>query len=204
MLLYAIVSMLAIWKYNYYKHTALRFLLFYMLLQMVAEYIGMYLGKTYGANAWWYSVSYFFSFLYIYLIFRDGVQSRKFKKNISRGMFLYIVSYISLVLIFGFDAISNTSIYIFGASIAIGCIVLYYVDLLKTNNIVSMRTNLLFWVSVGLLLFYVGYLPIKSIYLVSKQLLALSAFKGIHYTLIIIMNLCFITGFLLVKPRTQP
>lgn len=204
MLLYVLVSIIALWKYRFYKHTGLRFFLMYVFIQMITETVGLYLGKKFGANAWWYSCMYLVTFLYVYVLFREGIKTLKYQVFITYTMYLFVLSFAVFAFLFGFGAVSNTIIYIIGASFGIFTVILYYVDILKTNEIVAVKTNLLFWVSVGLLLLYVGYVPIKSIYLVSDDLASLDVFKAIHYTLIIIMNLCFITGFLLVKPRMQP
>jgi hypothetical protein len=65
------------------------------------------------------------------------------------------------------------------------------------------KNDLLFWVSVGLFLFYIGYIPIKIIRTwFYKPDSFFEILLVIQSSLIIIMYLFFLTGFLWMKKRS--
>lgn len=204
MVLYALVSIIALWRYSFYKNTSLRYFLFFILLQLFVEYIGDYISENFGINAWWYICYYFLNFSYLFILFKTNITSASFRKYVGWCLYLFIAFFMMFIIVFGFDKYSNAFIFISGATLLIISVVFYYVDLLKSTAVINIKSNLLFWISVGVLLFYVGYLPIKILFIVSSELQEFQVFRLIHRILIIIMNLCFITGFLLVTPKLPP
>jgi hypothetical protein len=95
--------------------------------------------------------------------------------------------------------------YVVGAVILIGCIILYFIEILGSTGILYIREDLLFWISVGLLLFYVGYIPIKltRYFFAIENVDVYMNLRRVHLLLILIMYGCFITGFLWMKRRLR-
>ena len=85
-----------------------------------------------------------------------------------------------------------------GSIILIIGILMYLATLRKRGNPVRLRHNLLFWISLGLLLFYPFY-PLFLIIGVHYSDLYSSFFGVIHRALIAAMYSCFIVGFVFLK-----
>jgi hypothetical protein len=89
--------------------------------------------------------------------------------------------------------------WVVGSIFLIITIIFYFIQLLKSDKIIVFHKNLLFWISIGLLLFHTGTLPF-AIKTTSYALL-----NGIHnlfliiWILAIIMYLIFTFGFIWSK-----
>jgi len=87
------------------------------------------------------------------------------------------------------------SIILAGIFIVISIIILL-IELLNSDKILKINKLLLFWISIGVLLFYSGILPI---YVVVDLLNYQGLFDYIILGLNIVMYGCFITGFIVSK-----
>ncbi|MFT7072719.1 MAG: hypothetical protein ACJA1Z_000014 [Patiriisocius sp.] len=201
MILYAVASLIALWKYKYYKDTALKYFIVFLFFALFIEWMGLYIGKKYGSNALLYNIYYLFYFFYIIYLFKEAVHFSKFKKYISICLCFFFVVYIYSMFTIDFTKKITTWSYVTGGLFSIIAIVFYYLDLLKSDRVITIKSNTLFWISLGFLLFFVGYIPIKIIKNGIYNLQLIQSYNLLHRTLIIIMNLCFIVGFLIAKPK---
>ena len=130
------------------------------------------------------------------------MKNAKYKNWIILSAVVFIASGIINLFFQSFLSESQLLAYITGAVLLLFCIVLYYIEILSTSKVLIIDRDLLFWVSVGLLLFYVGYIPIKltRIYFEYQDNLFFSL-RIIHRLLIVILNACFIIGFLWTKKK---
>ncbi|MCK8522518.1 hypothetical protein M0D21_13115 [Aquimarina sp. D1M17] len=86
--------------------------------------------------------------------------------------------------------------YIAAATFIVISISIYFVEILNTEKVLYVKKNLLFWISVGLLLYYIGNIPFRILrnyyeYLTDATILVL-----LNIILAVIMNICFIIGFI--------
>jgi len=90
--------------------------------------------------------------------------------------------------------------YVFGAALLIAANCAYLVSL-KGQTKVRVFSDLLFWVSLGSLLFHIVYTPIMVIQDLAPQLA--HSYSGImrtiHLTMIVIMYSCYCIGFLTMR-----
>ena len=204
MTLYVVVFLISIYRLPLYIKTPLKYLPVILLLTLITEVLGGYIRDVYGPpNIIVFNIYYFFYFSLFYYIFLNVIEEKKFKKLIRIGVVLYWVFYLKDLI---FVDIVNDSFlysYIAGAGILVFCIILYYISILQSSLVLVVKNDLLFWVSVGLFLFYIGYLPIKMMrtwyYEINKFFEILWI---IQFSLINVMYVFFLIGFLWMKKRS--
>ncbi len=202
--LYAVVFVISLVKYSVYKNTPLRLLPLILCLTMVTEFLGRIIRDVYHLpNVIIFNIYYFFYFSFFLFIFLKTIDGEKFKKFIKLGIVLYWMFYAWDWFYTDFIGKGFVISYIAGAGILILCIILYYISILQSSLVLLIKNDLLFWVSVGLFLFYIGYLPIK---IIRTWFYRLNSFFEIllliQFSLIIIMYLFFLTGFLWMKRKS--
>ncbi len=183
--------------YHKYKDSLLKYFIFYLWFVVFVEYLGYFHGKYFaqGSNHLLYNIFYIISFGYLFFLY--GSILKKKKKIVKYSYIVYIITF----TVYGFftDYLTEfqTIPYVVGASLLILAIIFYFTEILATEKVLHTKKNLLFWISVGLLLFYVGSIPFTitiNYYAQIKE--GISFLFAINYCLIIILNLCYIIGFI--------
>ncbi|MFD2188755.1 hypothetical protein [Aquimarina celericrescens] len=147
-------------------------------------------------NALLFNLFYLISFTYLLntyrLVIKDSVRKKIVKYSIG--------TYITLFTINGFYENylieSQTIPFIMASSFLILSVIFYFVEILGTEKVLHTKKNLLFWISVGLLLFYAGSIPFRIALNYYAKAGGFNFLFAINYLLIIILNLCFIIGFI--------
>ncbi|WP_158847565.1 hypothetical protein [Algibacter sp. L1A34] len=86
--------------------------------------------------------------------------------------------------------------YLIASVLLITSIVFYFSEILNTNEVLFIKTNLMFWISVGYLLYLAGNIPIRVVRNYLFELVDLQNVLEISSILSIVMNFCFILGFI--------
>ncbi len=161
-----------------FKHTYLRYFLFLLwfifLSEIFAHYIHdhkikslIYYKESNGwyYNHWVYNVLDTLSFMVYYYIFYNALNTLKHKKLVKLFAILYILfSIINWTFIQNFLSEMQSYLFITGAIFLIISIILYFIELLKSEKILIFHKNLLFWISIGLLIYYAGSIPFAAEY----------------------------------------
>lgn len=188
--------------YKKYSHTYLRFFPWLLLYVFLNEIFAGYFNSLFGNNAHIYNVYNIIFFMYFYFVFYTNEQRKSYKLWILIAAICFMVTSIVNAVYQPFGSQPQLLSYIVGACVLLFCIILYFIEILYTPQILHIRKDLLFWVSIGLLLFYVGYIPIKVSRAFFEQKDNNFITLGIvHCILVIIMNTCFIIGFLWTKKK---
>ncbi len=204
MALYVIVLIVAIVKYPLYKDTPLKYLPIIFFLTAAIEYIGSFIKFDYKlVNLFIYNTYYLLYFTFFFYVFMKMIDDYKFIKLIKIGIAIFWLFFIYDLVFTGITKFSFILTYIAGAGLLVLCIILYYISVLQSSLVLVVKNDLLFWISVGLFLFYIGYIPIKIIKTWFYQADDFFVFLLlIQYSLITIMYLFFLTGFLWMKKRS--
>ncbi|MEK6154639.1 hypothetical protein WIW50_15330 [Flavobacteriaceae bacterium 3-367] len=147
-----------------------------------------------------YSIFFYLYFLYLYWCYIENAKAKAFIRY--SGIFFLLVALIN-PFFQDFMIRSQLYSYLVGGFLLIICSVLYLIQLRDPGRTFSLSRDLLFWLSLGLLIFYLGYLPIKIIKnssIINDMGVAIMA-RRIHLSLILIMYSCFIIGFLRMRRR---
>ncbi|WP_111881211.1 hypothetical protein [Aequorivita sp. CIP111184] len=202
--LYVIVFLVAIIRFPLYKNTPLKYLPIIFFFTIATEYGGYFTKYDYLViNQVIFNIYYLIHFLFFFYVFMEIIDDKRFKKYIKIGIGIFLIIFLSDLIFTNIYENSFARTYIAGAGILVLCIILYYINILQSSLVLVIKNDLLFWVSVGLFLFYIGYIPIKIIktwfYKPDNffELLIL-----IQSSLVTIMYLFFLTGFLWMKKRS--
>lgn len=196
-----------------YKTTHLRVFLYLLWLITITEFSAgfiynqkiewlLYYGeKTKSFYNWWmFNILDTVSFLVYYYIFYKTLQSIKFRLWVKIFAISYcVLSVFNWVFIQDFFTEMQSYLYVIGAIFLIISIIFYFIELLKSERILKFHRSLLFWISIGLLLYYSGTIPFAA------QYNGYALIPGIHKLFLIIyilataMYLLFTFGFIWSK-----
>ncbi len=201
--LYLVVFVISLIRFPLYKDSPLKYFPLILLFTVITEFLGGYIRDFIGtSNLIIFNIYYFFYFTLFHYVFLKAIEEAHFKKYIKVGIVLFWISYLRDILLVDIFNYSFIASYIVGAGVLIFCIILYYISVLQSSLVLVIKNDLLFWVSVGLFLFYIGYLPIKIMrtlfFDLTKFYLILLI---IQFSLIIVMYLFFLIGFIWMKKR---
>lgn len=206
-----LASVMGVVYFYKYKNTPLKCFLYLLWYITFTEFFAGYASETgvlifYTDNngnhytVWFYNVLNFITFNTLYYIYFKSLKTIKFKKWIKIFALVYIGMYILNWLFIQNFILENSEIPNIISSIFLTITILFYfIELLKSDKIVVFHKLLLFWISIGLLLFYTGTIPF------SLKLNGYMLITGIHklfsivYILAIIMYSIFTFGFIWSK-----
>lgn len=192
-----------------YKNTSLRYFLYLLWYITLTEFAAWFSFKYaikaliffdkngVGFNWWMYNLLRFITFNTLFFVYYKYLKTSSYKKWIKIFSIVYIiVSIVNWSFIQNF-AFSNSELpRIIGSVFLIISVLFYFVELLRSDKIVIFHKLILFWISVGLLLFYTGTIPFFL------KINDYALISGIHrlflivYILAIIMYLTFTFGFI--------
>jgi len=205
-LISAIVGTIYFYKY---KHTHLKYFLFLLWYITLTEFLGWYIikydiikllfidenGVKY--NWWLYNLLRFITFNTLFYIYFKSLNDKSFKKWIKIFAFIYNIFYIiNWALIQSFFYEMSVMPKVLGSLLLVTIAIFYFIELLKSDKIITYHKKLLFWISIGLILFYTGTIPF------SIKISGYALLKGIHnlfliiWILAILMYLIFAFGFI--------
>jgi hypothetical protein len=118
------------------------------------------------------------------------------KKIIISLISVYIL--INISMLFYIDYTKEYFVYswIIGQFFIVVSIMIYFVEVLKSEVILTIQKSLIFWISLGVLIFNVGLLPV---FVIAELIDWQGIFKYIILTVNILMATSFITGFIVSK-----
>lgn len=182
-----------------YKNTKLHYFLHFIWYTVINEIItGILLKRFLGieeANIF-YNIYYVISFLFYFSLFKKHVSNKAYRSTINVFLYVYLIS----LIINGFSQnyLTDNQIipYVIASGFLIIIIVFYYIEVLKSEKVLKIQKNLLFWISIGLIIYSIGLIPfriLRNYYtnLVDDMVPFLATF-----VLTIVMNVCFIIGFI--------
>lgn len=146
-----------------------------------------------------YNISTSITFLFLFFIYHQYTKEKTSKHFIMYFTILYIIT---LFISGSYENYLNQlqSIpFLLGAFLLMTSIIFYFAELLKSEQIQESTKDLLFWISVGLLIYYVGKMPFRIVRDYYANHNDFSTLFILNSIFTIIMNGCFITGFLIHK-----
>lgn len=186
-----------VYYYKYKKVPILKFfpiILWYVFLnELLGFYIRIYISDH---NAIIYNVYYGIFFTYLFILFRKYLKRKKFKSVVTAFLIVYFFTFFIEGFFKNYLIEFQTIAYVLAAVQLIIIIILYFIEILESDKVLVVGKNLLFWISVGLLLFYVGYVPYRIIRNFYTELTHSSLLIAVNVTLTVIMNVCYIIGFI--------
>lgn len=202
-LLSAIIGTIYFYKY---RKSSLKYFLFILWYITLTEFIGSYASKNnvfvffdengIGFNYWMYNSLYLIFFNMILYIYLKSIKKIEHKFWIK----IFIISYI-LISIINWSFIQSFIFemselpYVTGSIFLIISIIFYFIQLLKSSDTKTFHKELLFWISIGLLLFHAGTIPFSLEYNGYALILGTHKLFLIIYILSPLMYSIFTFGF---------
>ena len=146
-----------------------------------------------------YNLYHFSFFLYFYILYQKVIINLIQKNYIKYGIYFFVL--INIINIIFQNPLINFFIfpYLFGVIFLIYCLIIYFKQTLKTYTMDLLKYNLLFWVSLGLLVFHIIYLPLKIFREFKYELYI--PFRHFHLSMIVLMYVIFSIGFIVCKRK---
>ena len=212
--LYALTLLVALIKYPKYYSTPLKYFPILLMYTFLTELLG-YFTKHYEVfhisifssfirhNVIIYNIYNLVFFSYFFYVYWSYIDHKKYKKYIIFAAIFYLL--VSLINPFfqSFKLESQVYSYLAGAFAILICIILFFMEHRNSSKKLDYRFTGIKWISIGLLIFYLGYAPIKAsrFYNYTYQLNEYVHIRRIHLSLIVLMYICFIIGFLRMKRK---
>lgn len=202
-----ITAIFATIYFRKYKKSYLKYFLIILWYIVINEITGFYIREYLNkSNAIIYNIYYVVNFTFLLSVYRNFTISKTYKKCINIFIITYWIT--CIINLFYEDCLTEPQIipYILASSFLIVSILMYFIEILKSEQILNITKNLLFWISIGLLLFHIGYIPYKIIQKFSpiESIMTLEKLRSIFYSLILILNICYIIGFIWSHKMEQP
>jgi len=175
-----IAAIVAIIVYKKYRNTSVKFFLWFLIYVAFVELIGNYpryvyeydylkplkeflSGTFFKQNYWWYNIFWtiasavFYSFYFIKIL-----KTKRFKVIIKICVALFFISVILKIAI-DFKALFNSLIVfntVFGASIIIICTILYFMEVLKSEKILTFYRSINFFIATIIFIWFLVVTPL--------------------------------------------
>lgn len=198
-IIYAITIIVGLFTYSKYAHNKpLKLFLIFLIYSFFTELIGAYVGRILVINT---NVIYnswnIASFLFYAFFILTSIKNEKKQWYIKFLLVLFIgLTVINISFFASFTGevlVSNMLLSSFFVSI---CIIIYFTELLQSDEILNIKNSLFFWICFGAFLYNFAFLPAVAL---AKYTSFFGVFKYITFGLNIMMSLCFITGFIISK-----
>ncbi len=170
------------------------FLIYSLTTELAVFVIGQIFRKVtfYIYNSWNFANSYF----YFYFFYKLTVS--RFVKNSIKiiALFYTVASIIEIAFFTNFISESMNFNVLVSSVLIVVSVMYYFIELLKSDAVLKIGYSIYFWISIGVLLFNIGMVPI---FVIAKLIAYNGVFDIIILMLNILMSLCFITGFIVSK-----
>lgn len=174
----------------------------FLLITIAVEYYGNYLANRGKSNILLYNLFSTCMFIFFFYIIALLVRRRN-AKNI---MLLLIVLYPAAALInmFFFQVNSiHTTTYAAGCFLIVGCCIYYFYELFRQPAGGSLLVNPAFWISTGLLFYYICGIPLFGFISIWRNLPRVIVES--YFTFVTLVNIflytLFTIGFLCIRTR---
>ena len=183
--------------YAKYKRTFLRYFLVLLWYTVLNELLGIFIRDNISShNAIVYNIYYVINFSLLFLIFKNHLLSKVYRKWSLLFLLIYLISFSINGFFENYIVEFQSFPYIIAACSLIIIIAFYFIEILNSTRVLNVKKNLLFWISIGLLIYYIGNIPFRILRNYYSNSTDLSILFLINIVLTIIMNFCFIIGFI--------
>ncbi len=191
------------WKDTYWKWFPI-----YLTFITAAEIIGVSFARKKMVDINFHFYSYFvipIEFLFFFWVFNHAFKTTKYSRLPKICTAVYFIALISDAFYF-----KNYRVFYYSFSYTVGNILLlimilnFFIQLVNSDKVLKFRQNILFWVSAGLLIYYLGSCPYYGLrnLLVYKYRDLNMYYSVFVYILNCLMYLTFALSFICGKPNS--
>jgi len=196
-----VTAIVAFFYFKNYQDSFLKYIFFYFWYNAVNLSLAYYTDNILEVdNGYLFNIYQAVLYILIYWILKNVIKSKIRLKIVNVLFLIYIVVQIFEVIYISNNLVTDYLVlsYFTGGIIAILSIMYYGIELLQSQNITSLRSNLTVWFFMGNLIFWIGYLPISITYEYYEHLNEdlVKDLEIVQNIFIILQNSIFIIGFL--------
>lgn len=204
--LFAFITGLSYWKkikHSYWKWFVI-YLGFIVVLEITAKYIG-YVLENIKLNG---DLYYFFGlpvqFFFFYWLFYKWFENRSEKVWPIIGAAVYVLAWLAdFFFLRGIRLWFSSFSYTVGNIVLLVLIILFFLKFINSNEILGYKFSMMFWVCIGLILFYLGTFPFyalrNTLYLHYKNIFY--PYWDTNFVLNYLMYIFFTLTFIWGKPK---
>lgn len=195
-LITAIIGTIYFYKYKNTKLHNFIYLIWYIALNEII--VGILLKRILKIQEldWLYNIYYLVYFCMLLIIFRSFLKHRKNKVIVTFFIYCYLISLVINGLYQNYLTELQIIPHIFVSCLLIITITFYFIEILNSEKVLEVKRNLLFWISIGLLIHSIGSIPFRILRNYYNGLTDGHVSFLTTVILTVIMNLCFIIGFI--------
>mgnify|MGYP005819232345 CR=1 FL=1 len=184
------------YRWNYIKNTTQRFFLYYLIYVLLNEFTAKILTYNDFGNYALYNVYDIITYSFLLGWFYKILKHKKLV--IGLALVFYIGVIVSFFVSEFMTAFVDINVYI-GTSIVLILVISYYASLLQLKDAINYSQLPAFWITTGLLIFHIGYLPIQ--FLLSFEDFDVTGIYAVISILNILQYGCFTKGFLCYQKK---
>ena len=157
-------AIIALWYYKSVKNQYWKYFFYYLLIVFSLELFGRYVGNwaLYSKVNFYNYLVIPFQFIFFYWLYAS--KSFKNKKLFWIFSLLYIVSFFLSEIYFKESKIFFSLNYTFGCCLLMILVVMEYYQQINSNDILIFQKNRMFYINLGVTIFYIGTLPFLTFY----------------------------------------
>lgn len=210
--LYFIVWLVAVFKYRSYFDTPLKYFPVYLMYTFLTELLGYFIkyheefqffsDERYNwHNVIIYNIYSVITFLFFYYIYWRVLKIAKHKKWVKYGTIIAMLSYV--VSLFFQDPLHMNLYYadLLASTILLVLIGLYFKEKKDEGPLQPMKYNLMFWTSLGLVVFHLIFPYLFVIGYEAPKIWAKYQLRQVLQVLILFMYGTFMLGFIVSKRK---
>ena len=198
-LLYLTILSIGILNYSKIRNSFyLKLFLIFIGYSLLTEILGYVVGAIFNTINYhiyntWSIVNHFF-YLFFFLALLKGT----LKRNIIKfSIVIYtVITFVDIAFFSDFFNQFLATNDIVGSFLIVIVVIMYFLELLQSDAILNLTKSMFFWISLGVLLFNIGFIPVDVI-------AEFISYSGIFRVITLILNLimagCFITGFIVSR-----
>jgi len=206
---FEIIACITAWlKYAQLRKTYWAAFPFYLSFIVLSEFAGYFLKELFPKHPE-YNTHYYgyfeipVEFLFFFFVFYMAIPKRANRLLIVICTVIYLLVWLAEIKYVAENVNSFYSLsYTMGNLLLLILILMFFINLATSNEIVHFRENMLFWVSLGLMIFYLGSFPFYGLFdvMIKKHEQLMERYYYVVYGLNSLMYLMFTCSFIWGKP----
>lgn len=154
-----------------------------------------------SSNFIFYNIYYVINFLTLFYLFKKTNKSKIIISLINLFTVVYFILIPIDIFVLKINYSNKTQVipYIFAGLSIIFLALNYFIQILKSNEIIKVDRNIMFWISIAFLFYYLAFSPIKISQNFYGSFILHSYLYYIRIIATVLMNLILIFGFLWSK-----
>ena len=198
-----VAALVGTFLYPHYRETKAKYFLWIIWYGFITEIVGNYYYSWLDVpnSKIIYNLYTLVSITFFLWWFRSLLTSTKRKKIVKYFLLVFWISnVVNGILLYNVLYQSTKYAFVIGVIFLVITICYFFIEMFNKEVVLKIRDSIYFWFALGVLLFFATFLP----FFVTTNFLASQADSYVHlgiavFTLNIVMNGCFIIGFLKAK-----